>query len=494
MSVLRPRVALAGCGAAACASSSSSLVLALLTVSFVAVGARHRDRAARLPDRPARPAARRRRQPVLASASNTRTTTTPTTTRQFGTVAGPGRRHARRPGPQRPVTAADIVAHDQDDQPSVSAADKQVLARLQPIEPAAHRSTCPTWASTACTVTAGDDGDLLVTGLPEHPVDDTIARLLLIEAGVFAVALLVDRRRGDGQRAAVAAPAAPGRRHRPRGVASCRCPPARCRCPSGPTVDRTADRGRAGRRRVQPHARTRRVGPARPARQRGPAAPLRRRRQPRTAHAGRRRPQPRRVRPTSRRRPTRAGRRGAGADHGRSPIGWATSSTTCCCSPASTPAARSRTSRSTSPGSCSTRSATPGCTRSEPPLATRPARGRGVRRRRRARAAPGRRQPAGQRAHSHPDAERPSRPPCATRGRGRDRRRARRRARDPRRTSSPRIFDRFVRADSARAGETGSGLGLAIVAAIVAAHDGTVEVDSRPGLDDVHRHAAASRL
>ncbi|MGI8760227.1 MAG: sensor histidine kinase [Jatrophihabitantaceae bacterium] len=36
----------------------------------------------------------------------------------------------------------------------------------------------------------GRDGDLLVTGLPEHAVDDTIARLAVIDASVFAVVLL----------------------------------------------------------------------------------------------------------------------------------------------------------------------------------------------------------------------------------------------------------------------------------------------------------------
>jgi two-component system OmpR family sensor kinase len=41
------------------------------------------------------------------------------------------------------------------------------------------------------SVTRGDDGDLLVTGLAERPVDETIARLLLIEVTVFATALIV---------------------------------------------------------------------------------------------------------------------------------------------------------------------------------------------------------------------------------------------------------------------------------------------------------------
>lgn len=44
------------------------------------------------------------------------------------------------------------------------------------------------------------------------------------------------------------------------------------------------------------------------------------------------------------------------------------------------------------------------------------------------------------------------------------------------------IFDRFFRIDRGRARKTGgSGLGLSIVASIVAAHDGTVHVDTAPG-------------
>src|SRR5206468_12530933 len=46
----------------------------------------------------------------------------------------------------------------------------------------------------------------------------------------------------------------------------------------------------------------------------------------------------------------------------------------------------------------------------------------------------------------------------------------------------PYIFDRFYKADTARAGaSSGSGLGLSIVKAIAERHGGSVTVRSRPG-------------
>ncbi len=45
----------------------------------------------------------------------------------------------------------------------------------------------------------------------------------------------------------------------------------------------------------------------------------------------------------------------------------------------------------------------------------------------------------------------------------------------------PRLFERFVRADTSRSDGSGIGLGLAIVSSIVKAHHGSVTAESVPG-------------
>jgi two-component system OmpR family sensor kinase len=51
-----------------------------------------------------------------------------------------------------------------------------------------------------------------------------------------------------------------------------------------------------------------------------------------------------------------------------------------------------------------------------------------------------------------------------------------------------RVFERFYRADPSRTRSSGgSGLGLSIVAALVAAHGGTVDVQTGPGRGAVFR-------
>ena len=86
------------------------------------------------------------------------------------------------------VVAAAVVGHD-DTSSRVSQAARDVLGHLVPTR-RVRQLNLPGLGEYRLVAARSAGGDLLVTGLPEHPVDETIARLVGIEAVVFGVALL----------------------------------------------------------------------------------------------------------------------------------------------------------------------------------------------------------------------------------------------------------------------------------------------------------------
>lgn len=99
---------------------------------------------------------------------------------RFDTVVGqpPGTLGARIVGGT--VTAIGVVGAG-----SPSTADRAVLAALPP-SPAPRTVRLPGLGEYRVTAVAGAAGERLLTGLPEHPVDETVGRLSVIEVIVFA--------------------------------------------------------------------------------------------------------------------------------------------------------------------------------------------------------------------------------------------------------------------------------------------------------------------
>ena len=87
------------------------------------------------------------------------------------------------------VTSMGVVA-DAGTPVSVTPGDAAVIAPLQPSS--RNRSVdLPTLGEYRVQVRAGRDGDVLVTGLPLHGVEETVHRLELIEGSVFVVVLVI---------------------------------------------------------------------------------------------------------------------------------------------------------------------------------------------------------------------------------------------------------------------------------------------------------------
>ncbi|MCW2497462.1 HAMP domain-containing sensor histidine kinase [Jatrophihabitans sp.] len=87
------------------------------------------------------------------------------------------------------VTAAAVIGRH-DDQAAVSPEARAVLARL-PIDSKPHTVHLPDLGAYRVVVARGQDGDVLVTGLPLQGVHQTIGHLVSIEVIVFLAALLV---------------------------------------------------------------------------------------------------------------------------------------------------------------------------------------------------------------------------------------------------------------------------------------------------------------
>jgi two-component system, OmpR family, sensor kinase len=105
---------------------------------------------------------------------------------QFGSVTGQATGTLGARTVKGTVTTAQLVGHNE--APGERA--RTVLGRLQ-ASSKPHAVDLPGLGTYRVIVVRGDDGDLLITGLPEESVDDTIHRLLGIEAVVFAAVLVL---------------------------------------------------------------------------------------------------------------------------------------------------------------------------------------------------------------------------------------------------------------------------------------------------------------
>lgn len=88
------------------------------------------------------------------------------------------------------IDEAAVVNDETDAEVPLNSADRRTLERL-PVDGRAHSRDLSALGSYRLAAVRGDEGDVLVTGLPLHPVEETVNRLEVVEAAVFAAALAV---------------------------------------------------------------------------------------------------------------------------------------------------------------------------------------------------------------------------------------------------------------------------------------------------------------
>ncbi|MBO2453453.1 HAMP domain-containing histidine kinase [Actinomadura barringtoniae] len=86
------------------------------------------------------------------------------------------------------VTAASVVQAQSFEPVPLTAADRQALASVRP-DGHGHRLSLSALEEYRVMAVHGDDGDILITGLSLHPVEETLHRLELVELVVFGIVL-----------------------------------------------------------------------------------------------------------------------------------------------------------------------------------------------------------------------------------------------------------------------------------------------------------------
>ncbi|MFH8591420.1 sensor histidine kinase [Streptomyces rimosus] len=86
------------------------------------------------------------------------------------------------------VTQAAVVRDDTPAAVPLTEADRRTLAAV-PVDEDGRTVRLSALRPYRVTAVSGDDGDVLITGLPLHPVEETVHRLELVEALVFGAAL-----------------------------------------------------------------------------------------------------------------------------------------------------------------------------------------------------------------------------------------------------------------------------------------------------------------
>ncbi|MDW6059060.1 ATP-binding protein [Streptomyces sp. FXJ1.4098] len=88
------------------------------------------------------------------------------------------------------ATQAAVVRDDTDAHVPLTAADKRALTDV-PVDGRGHGIRLSALGAYRVVAVNGDDGDVLITGLPLHSVEETVHRVELVEAVVFGSALAV---------------------------------------------------------------------------------------------------------------------------------------------------------------------------------------------------------------------------------------------------------------------------------------------------------------